>query len=476
MTKSYNGIESTSVQILTLTDVPNILKVTDDPGGTHAVISIAVGVNSQTVSADSQFSITVLDETITNVTNIKEANNRFFYVSNQHTTTAYSIYKALCNCSSLVADWNIRVMTNIPNVSVVQLTSRAIGSHLAGVTAVTTNLSCISTTTTDGTAYSPLNGSQVFCDIFDDGTYLTTLEKSFYGGEVAFNVSPVLETISEYGRTEPYSMNMYAVLTGGTISQLGTASGLTTVGYLANNSDKFLYLGSGTRLLRNDGNLGGVETTWGIYDLSEIPMSILLGENSGGYSYTMTLYDSIGSAITSWTSSQQVYGSKIRDITESVPQALRETTFRIGVTVGSQQEETFRVIKPLRMADRWVRIHWRNEYGGISFFDFTGGIDESEDIDTDTYSPSVYNLYERQEHYGEKDYRRTVTKSVTAKAHLMTLGEKYPLESLARSKRSWIKVGQENHLVSVTDITIERDDNYDDTYNAKVTFKPTEVF
>ena len=50
MTKSYNGIESTSVQILTLTDVPNILKVTDDPGGTHAVISIAVGVNSQTRS------------------------------------------------------------------------------------------------------------------------------------------------------------------------------------------------------------------------------------------------------------------------------------------------------------------------------------------------------------------------------------------------------------------------------------------
>ena len=476
MTRTYNGLNNPS-NLLTFSEVPNILEVRDgDGGGTRATINVVLVNSSQNPSGNGEYSITILDETVTNTLQYKDAKNRFFYYSgSDRLKTAYSLCRALNSCASLVADWDIRVDETTANITRIIMTARNAGHRGITTADTTANFSAVTFGVTDGSSYSSLEGGQVFCDIFEDGEYVTTLSKNLYNGVTDFDVSPVLSTFSDFGQTTPYRVHAYAIDPSGQYHAIGDESGYTTAGYHANDSDYYLYLGSGTRLLRNDNNIGGIGTVYGVYDLTSIPFSILVGAGSAGFSYTVACYNSIGEVLSSWTeTSQYTYGSRIKDFTASVPAAIMNNVYRIGITVGSMQELSFKVIKPLRMADRFIRVYWRNEYGGLSFFDFTGGVDEAEDIDTDTYTPTVYDLYTREAHYGEKDYRRTVTKSVTVTTHLMTLGEKYPLESLARSMRAWIRENGTDHLISVTGLDIKRDTAYDDTYRATVTFKPTE--
>ena len=67
MNITYNNLSSPS-NILTFTEVPNILKISENVTGTKCTIQFSMSNGlRQTVSADSQYYITLFRETITSV-------------------------------------------------------------------------------------------------------------------------------------------------------------------------------------------------------------------------------------------------------------------------------------------------------------------------------------------------------------------------------------------------------------------------
>ena len=78
----------------------------------------------------------------------------------------------------------------------------------------------------------------------------------------------------------------------------------------------------------------------------------------------------------------------------------------------------YNVIKPLKMTEYCQRIYFRNSYGGISFFDFTGQKSETRDLDLMTYEKNIFDYYNDPMNELEKIYDNTVKYSVTLKSHL----------------------------------------------------------
>ena len=90
---TYNNIQGAQ-NLITFTDIPNIIKIDDGQGGSCATFTIAVGGDwRSSTSTDGQWYITFLGETITNVLDAKNAVNKNFYIaSSTDSTVATPIY------------------------------------------------------------------------------------------------------------------------------------------------------------------------------------------------------------------------------------------------------------------------------------------------------------------------------------------------------------------------------------------------
>ena len=103
----YNNIPN-PLNMVTFTDIPNILSVKEYMSGTKATFTFTFNDGlRQTVTADSQYYVTFLGETVTNVMDAKNATNKRFFISGSADGTAMSFARALRNCASLAADFDI---------------------------------------------------------------------------------------------------------------------------------------------------------------------------------------------------------------------------------------------------------------------------------------------------------------------------------------------------------------------------------
>ena len=138
-TIKYNGADITDSSrtegILTFSEVPNILEVQENVHGSKAEIKIKVSSGfSSAVSAESQYYITLFDETISNVLSPTQANNKRFYVfpdaqGNAAANTAMSMVKAFRSCASLAADFVITTATTTNSGDTVLITAKTIGKR-----------------------------------------------------------------------------------------------------------------------------------------------------------------------------------------------------------------------------------------------------------------------------------------------------------------------------------------------------------
>ena len=237
MNITYNNIEGAG-NLITFNDIPNILKVSDESGGTYATISFFFNIPLQSylLLEDGLWYITIMGETITNVTDPSRAINKNFYIAPTNESTNASIVRALRNCPTIAANFNVGFSS-----STVTLTAKAVGS-LVDESSFTTNISpvvCI-VTITDGTSFSDLYGSQIGVDVLSDGEYVTSLQKNFYNGEAAFNVTPVLNTFTEIGKAKPYTLSISSTKNG-IYSQIGAiTTNYAAQGYMVNQGQKYL--------------------------------------------------------------------------------------------------------------------------------------------------------------------------------------------------------------------------------------------
>ena len=473
MTISYNNqTDYNYVNYLTFTEVPNILKVQEYVQGSPRSLEIAVEDNfKSTVSGDGQYYITILGETITNVMSPSNAKNKRFYISNDGDTTAFYIVMALRNCSSLSAQFNI-----IHAGNVIRLISKEIGGTWGRDDILTNMNEYISTSATNGTT-DDIFGSKIVVDVYKNSTadtnYVTSLEKNWYGDECAFDMTPVLATFSEYGQTIPYIFNVNLV--NADWQHLEYVSGRTTIGYHANQSADYLQIAEGVQMLMNNKSN---ERNIILYVYGDtIPYSVLTGRNTGGWTLLVTYLDSafnvVGSA---QTQEQRHYSDRLIVDTEiTIPSHLRSSTYYVDIKLGSSNPIRFNIIKPLKATEYYQRVMWRNEYGGISFFDFTGARSETDTISMETYEKNVYDYYDVEAYEKKKIYKNGYEKTVKLTSHLMEENGKWLFNSLARSKQVWTFVNGKKYFIIPKSIEVAEDGTYNNIYKATLTYTYSDI-
>lgn len=482
----YDGISTTEYNgILTFSDVPNILQIKEDIYGTPTVIDLTPsGSWRSTVTANTQFSLTMFGETITNVMSPSEAKNKKFFIAENEEDTAISMVRALRNCGSIAANFVITIEDVYAPNSTVRLTSRTIGdkTYNGWIDRRTIPSSVLQIEFSGGSADESdgkfLN-SKIDVDVYCEDEYVTTLEKNWYGNECAFDVTPVLATMTESknennAEIKTYNLNINKLAEDGTYSSLGSVSGVTTNGFLANQSQKYLPLTVQPLNNNKTTDRGNILYTYS----NKIQFSVLgrVG-NAAGFTVTYTVYNSAMEDIYSHFDTYRTpYGGPvIKDLTFEVPTAYMSAAFYVDIVVTNADPMRFYIIKPLKAAEGWQRILWRNEYGGLSYFDFCGSHSETDNLEIETYEKNVFDYYDNDIYERKKIYSNTVTKTVKLKSHLMEKNGTYIFNSLARSKKVWTVINGKTHYIIPKSIEVTEDGTYNDIYTATLTYEYSDL-
>lgn len=470
---TYNGLKvASATNLVTLTDVPNILKVTDTTGGTLATFTLSFSGNLATmVSSDAQFYITVFDETITNVMDWNNAINKSFYISTAATTTAAYVTRALRNCTNIAANFNV---TNLGDT--VTITAKDYKSYQSANDWIVTNIPSAFLTydAEDGYANSDLQGALIDVDVYSNGKYVTSLEKNFYDGECAFDVSPVLATISEFGVTVPYSFKISA-FAAGEYQFLGeTSRNHSTVGYMVNMGEKFLRIYNTEIALAQNVQRGedkGTTNKTILYVYGDtIPFSFYAG--AGSLTFTIDYLDSAMNLLeyetVTWRHPSSPRVSKLWFLTFNL-QDVQGVSY-VDISIESLNITLrYTVIKPLKMTEEYTRIYWCNSYGGKSFFDFTGSRTENHTSDITTYQKNIFDYYNATLEELNKNYDTKVEYEVTLKSHLMEKDGIYIFNDLLQSKEAWIERDGKKFSIIIDSITVE-EQNQNNIFEATVKF------
>jgi hypothetical protein len=308
----------------------------------------------------------------------------------------------------------------------------------------------------------------------DNNNYVTTLEKNFYGDDCSFDMSPVLATLSEYGKTKPYTFKLNYVTEEGEWDYITSISGNTVIGYHANQSDKYKYAQYVQLLLNKNRGNGGTMTLYTYYN--KIDYSVLCGSNTGGWNIVVSVKSSANEEI--WNSGAQTDhrgGSNyLLDREFTIPSSAFSQGYYVDFTVGTDTTR-FNIIKPLKATEYCQRVLWRNEYGGISFFDFTGSRSESDSVDIDTYEKNVFDYYDTEEFERKMIYDNGYKKSVSLTSHLMEEDGKWIFNSLMRSKKVWTEVNGKTYYIIPKSIDVQEDSTYNNIYTAKLTYEYSDI-
>ena len=468
MNITYNGLSSPT-KLVCFTDIPNILKVNDYSDGTKAVYNlVVVGDFYGQTTSDNQWYITLFGDTITNVLDPSNAVNKAFHVSTANTSTAFSIARALRNCPNLAANFTVR-----HSGFTVTVEAREVGSVFNG-NYFSTNIASayLGRGGTDGYAESDLQGALIDVDVYSNDNYITTLEKNWYNGEAAFDMSPVLTTLSEYGRIVPYEFKVSS-FKDGEYALLGSVSdNYTTVGYMCNQGYKYIAMNSidiAANLTRGENKGVDNNTILYLYQPS-IDISIYTG-NEGGFNYQIDYLDSAYNTIHTVTSMTQCQSYSLKDLHYELNHsgsAYFPLAFYVDLTIGHRKIR-YNVIKPLKATEYSQRILWRNEYGGLSFVDLTGARSESHTSEVSTYQKNIFGYYDDTKNELNKIYDNKVEYKVTLKSHLMEKDGIWLYNSLLQSSEVWTEVNGETYGIIIDSVSVE-EQNQNDIYQATVQY------
>ena len=140
-----------------------------------------------------------------------------------------------------------------------------------------------------------------------------------------------------------------------------------------------------------------------------------------------------------------------------------QQAFYIDLTIGNFKIR-YKVIKPIKATEYYQRVYWRNSYGGISFFDFTGQKSETRDVETTTYEKNIFGYYtdsfaDKPLNELEKAYDNKVKYTVTLKSHLFENDGKYIFNDLLQSGNIWTEINGEFYTIIIDSLSVDETDN-----------------
>lgn len=476
----YNNVDNAS-NLITFTDIPNILSVDDSSGGTSARLELYFygDIGCIDLPDIGYLYISFLGETITSVDDYSKAINKNFYATTSADTAA-SVARALRNCPTIAANFTIR---NVGNV--VYLVARNYG--VIENVDITTNIQGAGEGVINyfqphfiqGSSNSTINGCKITVDVTSGNEYITTLEKNCYGSGVAFDMSPLLTTIAKYGDAIPYQCNVYKASRSGEYTTLGNiGTNYISVGYMCNQGNKFLPLDSNARIAMNYSRgttrSQANNTILWVYEPT-IPFSFYRSGDTSTLNVTVYYRYSDGTTRNTEAKTLTCSGSTpLKDCEIQLAQSNLSAVTYIDVEIPSSSESKktirFNVIQPKHMAEGCTRILWRNSYGGISFFDFTGQRSETRKLETKTYNKNIYNYYTNPKNELEMVYDSDVEYEVTLKSHLFNKDSVYVFNDLMQSSEIWTRVNQEDYAIILESVSVDETDN-NDIYEATIKYR-----
>lgn len=459
MELTYNGLPYNTTNLITLSEVPNIIRLSEDITGSTPSVTLTFSA-----AVPSGNYITIDGQTVTSVGSASEAAGTAFYGGSTASASAFAVANALRSLPEL----NTRYMIHSTG-STVLLQGRSIGNR--AVTVETSVLPAVMTyTSSDGSASSPLWGGFVYADLSVDGEYKATLKKKYANGDCCFNAQPLLSTFSEYGMAVPYSFEVSVGNSDGTAETVATITGQTVAGYIVDNSDPFYYGDSTTIMLDNITN-GGEGKTYQTYS-STIPFSIYATGSTTPV--TWTAYDAARNSVGSQTVSISTEAYNITDASLLIPQSAFTAAAYIIILSGGKTYR-FDIQRPLKSSDGFRRIWFRNNRGGIGFVDLSGQRSESITVSRTTYEKSDFNFYEGLwDREKEMVLDAGYSESYTLNSFLLKESDLHIFRNLAKSRKVWIESedgsGQLLYII-IQSVQISKVQNYDRTYQVTVTYK-----
>lgn len=468
MNITYNNLSATSAHnLVTFSDIPNILEISDTTGGTKATLELTVGTG-WTASENNEYWLTFMGNTISNIVDPKNAVNKNFYIASDTHSTAVSITNALRNCPTVSASF--LVYTN--NNDKVICKAREIGEIDLTVT-MSENLSYITTASTAGTADSSLIDSKITVDVTSDNEYITTLEKYYHGDNCRFDVTPLLATMAEYNKTIPYTLNISTMNASGTVSTLGSVTGNTiSVGYMVNQGLKYIEIDNYIKLAQNvtRGKLRDAYNNSILYvsaDATTIPVSYYT-QQTGTLYVGISYKDSAFNEITSTSQTQSISNDGwLHSVTVNVN--IPADCFYVDLYLNNINKLRFNVIRPMKTSYDCQRIFWVNSYGGTSFIDLVGEKTIENTSETVTYNKNHLDYYTNDVNEKEIVYDVDTKTTYTIKSHLMELDGTWQYFDLLQSPRAWTTINGETYLIIIESVS-KQEQNNNDVYEMTVKF------
>lgn len=441
--------------MVVFTDVPNVLRFrSQSTTGTPTTIEIQIDDAWFTdVEAEGQFFITIEGDSITNCLDPQDSANKKFYIADNSEDTAFFICNALRNCANVYAKFYIEYLST----GNIRLTARENGYQ--NVSSETNATDYLDFTVTQGTSQDEMLNAKIYIDLYNGNDYINTIYKNASEGLCRFNVSPLVAPLAEIGKATPFTLKAYS-LKGDTSTELTTINSNIAYGYKIEDSTNYI------------GNISGNIQPAQVVDNMELyiynkrlTFSLYHNlSNTPSISLTVNYLDATKTAISTETQTVTLTNN-FTDVVILLDETLLRRSFFIKVDIPNYGYIQYSVIKPYRATDFCERISWRNEYGGISFFDFTDKQVDDRQFNTKTYNRSLLNYYQDDQKSEEKVYSKEVNTTYTLVSHLLGENGIKIFESMAKSKFCWVN----DKEVILDEINVEETD-VKNVYQASVKY------
>lgn len=484
---TLNGLENPE-NIITFTNCPTILTVSDTWTGTRALTTINLKTGSVLSSTtagtyDSEnIPITINGYGISSTQDISKAIGTKYYMPKTITSSnikivANSIANALRNVGALSAKYKIYQVMNGTSVS----SSVRIEAIQQGIMTTTISVdpalrNVITTTTTNGSISSIFNGStrnKICIDIYNvdipikigGGTttnisYLTTLEKNVYNSDISFDLSPIFNSYVNEGSISQFQVVIYSIVDS-SMNVLGRFNSIYAVpGYAVNQGNSFISRFTGCVLAQNvrRGTTRAKLNNSLLYVYyPSLTFSLYADTSTTTLNCTVAYIDNAENLIQ--RVSQVIFcSSSLNTFEVALSEELLKQASYVDMEVPNLGTLRYNVIKPLHATDEQQRIYWNNSYGGTSFFDFTGTRTEERKTDIETYDKSLFDYYKSNRAELKKIYSKDVEITVTLTTHNITRDGTWQLFDLQNSFNAWTTVNGKEYGIHITDIKVDETD------------------
>lgn len=501
MELTYNGLTSCR-DIVCLTGVPNLITYTGSSTVNNKAKYTIILERLGDVDVTATYHIHLGDYQIASVPELEMAGGSNFWMP-----SVESYANRLACCNSIVRAWR-----NVPYIAAnfniwleddddatmqpqVWIEAKKPGStYNLRISSDFPEANNTFTRTVDGSTNDDMlqgNDNKITCDVYrytvqtkigenpnpDNREYLTTLEKNYAGKPVTFNVSPVLSTIVKDGEMEQYCFTIYGFSNGQLKFSHMTEPCYITPGYQVNQSEPFI--GTFTNrffaqnVSRGDERDQFNKTYLYIYG-STLPFSLYVKNGITQTECTVNYINSAGGTIAS-----RQYSVWSTDSTNSLNHfsiQLDEDNFKrsnyIDLVIPDIGTIRYNVIKPINAADEreFERIEWYNEYGGISFMDFTGERTETRKEEIELYSKQNFDFYSADGRENTRVYSKKIPITIKHKTHNIDVNGKWLLFSLQNSSVAWTTINGQKYYIHIEDLEIKEATNASHIFTGTITY------